>query len=232
MGWRPGFPRPAVGDLLDFSAKTDFTFAPDVKDARWKVIGHASMPKARRPTFVQMLSTAEDSQWVELEGMVREAQYVHRSPTEKELWLDLAISGDDVDVEIPWDGSPVPPGLIDARIRIHGICGSETNGKRQMVGVTIYVPSLREVTTLELAEPENLLGSPTPIGHVQRFGYANPTGHRVKLAGVVTAVIQGQGFYLNDSSGSIYITCRQLELPHPGDRVETLLPFAVRSLAW
>ena len=222
MGWKQGDRRPVVGDLLDYWAKTDFTFAPDVMAANWTVIGRAPMPAARRPTYVQMMSTLFDSQWVELDGKVRQAEYMHRTPTEKELWMDLAISGDNVDVQIPWDGSPVPPGLIDARIRLHGICGAEFNARRQMVGVEIYVSSLKEITILEPAEPESLLGRPTPIGTLQQFGHATPAGHRLKLAGMVTAVVPGKGFYLKDDSGSVYVNSRQAVSLKPGDRVETL----------
>ncbi len=222
MGWKPSAKRPVVGDLLEVSGKTDYTFAPDLKDAKWNVIGRAPMPKPRRVTFLQMLSTAQDSQWVEVEGKVRQADYMHRNSTEKELWLDLAISGDNIDVQIPWDGSPVPAGLIDSRVRLHGICGSETNPRKQLVGVVLYVPSLAEVTTLEAAEPESLTGPPTPIGTLQQFGHANLTGHRLKLAGTVTAVLPAHGFYLKDESGSVYVNSRQQTSLKPGDKVETL----------
>ncbi|MDQ2841843.1 MAG: ATP-binding protein [Acidobacteriota bacterium] len=222
MGWKQGYPRPSVGDLLDFEAETDFTFAPDVRNAHWKVIGHAPMPRPRPASYEQMMSTSEDSQWVEVEGTVRQAEYLHRTLKEKVLWMDLAISGNDVDVEIPWNGSPVPGGLIDARVKIQGICGAEFNPRDQMVGVNLYVPSLHEVSILEPAEPETLTGPPTPIGTLQRFGYRHPEGHRLKLAGNVTAVLPAQGFYLKDGTGSIYVVTRQDPSLKPGDRVEAL----------
>ncbi len=222
MRWEPNLPKLKLGDLLDLKAETDFTFAPDLRNAKWSVIGHASMPEPRRVSYQEMISTSEDSQWVEVEGNVRQAEYLHRTPKEKVLWMDLAMSGNGIDVEIPWDGSPVPPGLIDARIRVRGICGAEFNPKNQMVGVTLYVPSLREIFTLEAAEPEPLTGPPTSIGTLQRFGYTNSKGHRLKLAGTVTAVLPTQGFYLKDDSGSIYVLTRQGLRLKPGDRVETL----------
>ncbi|MDQ2844700.1 MAG: ATP-binding protein [Acidobacteriota bacterium] len=222
MGWKPDLPKLKVGDLLDFKAETDFTFAPDVKNASWAVIGQAPMPEPRRVSYEEMISTSEDSQWVEVEGTVRQAEYLHRTPKERVLWMDLAMSGNDIDVEIPWDGSPVPLGLIDARISIRGICGAEFNPKNQMVGVNLYVPSLREIFTLEAAEPERLTGPPTPIGTLQRFGYKNSKGHRLKLEGVVTAVLPAQGFYLQDNSGSIYVLTRQGLRLKPGDRVGAL----------
>ena len=222
MEWTPNFPKPAIGDLLDFTARRSYSFAPDVKDARWTIIGRAPMPHPRPVSFDDMMSTAEDSQWVEVEGTIRQAEYLHRSPTEKVLWMELAMTGDDVDIEIPWDGSPVPPGLIDSTVKIRGTCGAEFNPKQQMVSVTLYVSNLNQISTLEAAAPDTLTGPPSPIGNLQRFGYRKPEQHRTKLVGTVTAVLPNQGFYMKDSSGSIYVQTRQSMNLKPGDRVEAL----------
>ncbi len=223
MGWKPGLPKPVVGDLLDFTGETDYSFAPDLSKGHWSVIGPGGLPEPRPVSYDQMASTSEDSRWVEVEGIIRQAEYLHRTPTEKSLWMDVAMSGNDIDVQIPWDGSPVPAGLIDARVRIRGVCGAEFNPKRQMVGITLYVPNLHQILTLEAAKPESLSGAPMPIGSLQRFGYQNNEGHRLKLVGIVTAILPAQGFYMQDDSGSILAVTRQdLLLLKPGDRVETL----------
>src|SRR6185437_9285200 len=149
-------------------------------------------------------------------------EYLHSSTVEKSQWMELAMSGNDIDVQIPWDGSPVPNGLIDARVRIRGVCGAEFNPKRQMVGVVLYVPNLHQIYTLEAAKPESTSGAPTSIGSLQKFGYSSAEGHRVKLLGTVTAVLPAQGFYMKDSSGSILVQTRQDLRLKLGDRVETL----------
>ena len=222
MEWNPGLPKPAVGDLLDFSARTSFSFAPDVAGAHWTIIGRAPVPHPRPVSFDDMMSTSEDSQWVEVEGTIRQAEYLHRSPIEKVLWMELAMTGDDIDIEIPWDGSPIPAGLIDSIVKIRGICGAEFNPKQQMVGVTLYVPNLNQISIVEAAPPETLTGPPTPIGSLQRFGYRKPEQHRIKLVGAVTAVLPDHGFYIKDDSGSIYVQTRQSMNLSPGDLVEAL----------
>jgi len=222
LQWKPPLPKPAFGDLLDVVATTDYSFAPDVSGAHWTPAGRAPVPAPERVSYEQMASTDEDSRWVEVEGTVRQAEYLHRTPTEKVLWIDLAMSGNDIDVQIPWDGSPVPQGLIDARVIVHGICGAEFSPKNQMVGVIVYAQSLAQITTIERARPESLIGPPIPIGRLQRFGYHNPEGHRVKLVGIVTAVIPARGFYMKDDSDGIYVVTRQEMGLEPGDRVETL----------
>ena len=46
-------------------------------------------------------------------------------------------------------------------------------------------------------------------------------GHRVKVAGTVTAAVPGRGFYLRDASSSLDVITRQDFNLKPGDRVET-----------
>lgn len=223
MWWTPDSPKVGAGDIVEVQATTTFTdFAPDLLNPRLKVLGHGSLPEARRVTFDQMASTLEDSEWVEVEGIVRQAEYLHRTPREQQLWMDVALAGGMIDVQIPWDGSPVPSGLIDARVRLRGACGALFNAGGQQIGVSLSVPSMNEVQIIEPARANALVGLPTPIGQLQRFGYAHELGHRVKLAGTVTAVMPGRAFYVQDESGSVQVLTRQSIGLSPGDRVETL----------
>lgn len=221
--WSPNLPQPEVGSVLDLQGTTTFSdFAPDIEDPRWKVIGRAGPPVPKHVTFEQMLSASEDSLWVEVEGIVRQAEYLHRASNEKVLWMDLAISGGHIDLEIPWDGAPVPPGLVDARIKVHGVVGAEFSSKGQLIGVQLYVPTLKNISLIEPAKPYPFDEPTTPIGQLQRYGFHNPAGHRVKLAGVVTASLPGHGFYMADQSGTVYVATRQDLALEPGDGIETL----------
>lgn len=220
--WNPASPRPTPGDFLDISAVTSVSFGPDLADVHWTLLGRKPLPIPKPVSFQQMMSTLEDSQWVEVEGTVRQVEYLHRIPTEKVLWMDLALSGDDIDVQIPWDGSPIPAGLIDSRIRIRGVCGSELSPGQQLVGAVLFVPGLNQITQLEPAAPVSVAGPPTPIASLQRIGYHNPENHRIKLVGSVTVVVAGKGFYLHDDTGDVFVYTRQDLLLKPGDRVETL----------
>ncbi len=222
---RPPFPglTIAAGDLLEVQARTTFSdFAPDLMDLHLKRVGRGPLPVPDRVTFEQMASTVEDGRRVEIDGSVRQAEYLHRSPDERVLWMDVAVPGGHIDVSIPWNGSPVPPHLVDAKVRVRGVCGANFNPKAQLVGVQMYVPNLSEIKTLETPHVDLAAESPTPIGQVQRFGSRNTLGHRVKLAGIITALLQNRGFYLQDNSGSIYVQSRQANDFAYGNEVEIL----------
>ena len=223
VDWNPGDVVPSAGQLLDVRAVTTVTdFAPDLAHATWTVLGQAPLPVPRHPSYEQMASIDEDSSWVEVEGIVRQAEHLHHDAHQNMLWIELAIPGGRVGVQIPWQGGVIPSGLTDARVRVRGVCGADFSAKGQLVGVVIYAPSLEQVSILEEPQADPFAGSPAPIGQLQKFGFHHPLGHRLKLAGTVTAVVPASGFYLKDDSGAIFVSSQQNIALTPGDRVETL----------
>jgi signal transduction histidine kinase len=221
--YSPEMGTPVPGDIVELQGRTLYNnFSPDIDNVTWRVLGHGPLPPGRRVTYPQMADTSQDSRFVDVEGTVRQIEYLHRAPGEKVLWMDLSMPGGNVDIQIPWDGSAVPDGFIDAKIRVQGVCGAEFNPKDQMVGVVLYVGSLRQITILQSAEADAQARSLRSINTLQRFGYRSKVGDRVKLAGVVTALVPGTGFYMTDDTGSIFVATRQNLALRPGDRVETL----------
>jgi signal transduction histidine kinase/CheY-like chemotaxis protein len=223
IGWTPNLSKPAVGDVLEIDGvSTQLDFAPDIGNPHWKVVGRAAMPTPRPVTFGQMANTSEDARWVEVEGILRQAAYLNRTPNERVLQMNVALAGGTIDVILPWDGSAVPSGLVDARVRIRGACGARFTAKNQMVGVVLYVHSLTEISVLEAPHSDPFAGPAMSIGDLQRFGFRGTSGHRVKLAAVVTAVVPGRGIYIEDKSGSTFAQISGRNSLKPGDRIEAL----------
>src|SRR5579863_9790064 len=61
-------------DLQGITAQPDF--APELARPVWRILGRAPLPKARRTSIEEMASTRIDSQWVEVEGIVRSAEQI------------------------------------------------------------------------------------------------------------------------------------------------------------
>lgn len=221
--WKPSLPHPKLGELLDIEGEARMEdFAPEIVNPRWKAIGIGNFPKPKHPTYQQMISTVEDSEWVEVEGIVRQATFMHRTDNERLFSLNVALPGGNIDVQIPWENPPVPNGLVDARIRVVGVCGAEFNIHNQQVGVQIYVSGLNQISVLDAPEHDPFSQRPYPIGRLQTYGADNPGGHRIKVGGMITAVLPGAGFYLQDSSGATFVETRQEIALRPGDQIETL----------
>jgi signal transduction histidine kinase/DNA-binding response OmpR family regulator len=223
IAWTPGSPRPALGDLIDLRGVTSqVDFAPDVSSPVWTVIGRAPLPEPKRVSFAEMVSTREDARWVQVEGTVRNFGFLPKVPAGSVLVIALSMGGGKVDVFVPWDKTPLPLHLIDAVVRLRGVCGALFSPKNQLIGVSLYMPSLKNVSILQ-DPPADAFSVPSmSIDSLQRFGFRTNAGHRVKVAGVVTATLPNSGVYVADKTGSLFIDFTGTENIVPGDRIEAL----------
>jgi hypothetical protein len=132
---KPNVPVKA-GDLLEVEGITEAPdFAPQVGNPHFIVLGQAPLPPARTVSFQRMASTKEDSQRVEVEGIIRRVwKKGHR------LLLDLAIEGGHVTGRIPFFTRAIPTALVGASIRLRGTCGAEFNSRNQLTGIFVNVP--------------------------------------------------------------------------------------------
>src|ERR1039458_9099622 len=59
----------AAGQLVEMEGLTEIPdFAPQIGNPRYRVVGAAPLPRGGQGSLERMLSTAEDSQWVETQG--------------------------------------------------------------------------------------------------------------------------------------------------------------------
>jgi len=217
--WLSKGPHPEAGQLIDLEGVAALEdFAPQVNDPSWKLISNGALPVPKAASYQDMASTALDSRWVEIQGVVRQTARLRRTPLENLFWMKLAMAGGEVEVNMPWSDG-LRQDLVDAEVRVRGVCGAEFNAKNQLIGVQLYTPNDRQIQVVTPAKPSDPV--PAPIDQLQRFGSGYSMGHRVKIAGTVTAAMPGQGFYLRDASSSLDVLTRQDIALRPGDRVET-----------
>ncbi len=220
VDWPLGLPGPRAGQLIDLHGKTNqTTFAQDIVQPQLTVLGEALLPKPRRPSYERMLSTAEDSNWIEIEGIVRA---VWISEDNQLLRMQLGVTGGRVLIQIPGPHQ-LPLHLVDARVRVQGACGAIFNATAQLLGATVYVPSLREITVIRSAPADPFSTPPQSLTVVQRYNAHIAVGRRIHLAGTVTAVLPDRSFFVSDSTGgSLFVRTRQGTPLVPGDSVDML----------
>ncbi len=193
-------------------------FAPVILASRVVVLGQSSPPPAPTVSFGDLVGGYQDSQWVQMDGIIHSV-HIDQVDGHTVLMLHLEIGGGAVSVLIhDFSGMDIDR-LVDAKVRLHGVCASDFNQKRQFVGVELYVPSIRFLQVLEPAKPEPFSAAALPVATVLQFGQVQ---HRVKVNGISTYQLAGKAIYLQDGGDGIRVEGKSKELLPPGRRVEAV----------
>ncbi|HWV98864.1 MAG TPA: PAS domain S-box protein [Candidatus Acidoferrum sp.] len=193
-------------------------FAPEVVNATVRVLGMTNLPAPARVDLEDLANGHLDAHWVEMEGVVRrvEEQAGHAS-------LSVMTAKGRFNVIVPgYESKPLPTHLIDALVSVRGACTSELNVRRQLSGITLHVPGSENVQVLEAPSADPFAIDATRIESVATFDPGRLAGRRVKIQGVVTLQMPGQGFIVQDLSGGLRVLTRQTNEVHMGDKVDVL----------
>jgi len=217
-----------VGDQVEVTGTSGpGQFAPVVLASAVRVIGQGRPPPAPIKTLGDLFGGMEDSQWIELRGVVRAAgpANLFGRPI---LILVLEVDGGAVNVQLQNFAGIDPARIVDSVIRVRGVCASTANDKRQFVGPTLLVPNRNEIEIVVAAPLDPFAGPVRPVGQVLKFGEWE---HRVLVTGMVTYQVPGLAIYLQDGSDAIRVESPSPVIAVPGTRVEAIGFPATREYA-
>ncbi len=193
-------------------------FAPEVLNSRFKILATTNLPAPAMVDLEDLANGHLDAHWVEMEGVVRRADVQSGHVT-----LSLMTPKGRFKVILPgFENKPSPDHLIDALVSVQGACTSELNARRQLSGITLHAPGLEQVRIVEPAPADPFAIAATKIEAVATFDPDRLAGRRVKIDGIVTLNMPGQGFILEDAAGGIRVLTRQTNQVRIGDIVEAL----------
>ncbi len=193
-------------------------FAPEVVGSGIELLGATNLPAPARVDLEDLANGHFDSHWVEMEGVVQRVDELSGHAS-----LTLMTPKGRFRAVIPgFESEPVPTALIDALVRVRGACTSELNARRQLSGITLHVPSLQQIKILEPAPGDPFAIATTHIDAVATFDPNRFAGRRVKVQGVVTLRLTGQGFIMQDATGGIRVLTRRTNELRLGDLVEAI----------
>src|SRR5438874_280445 len=118
-----GGQRPEPGDLLEISGITHpGAYAPIITAPQLKKIGTAPIPTAKRVPIERLMSGAEDSQRIEISGLVRAAQLEG-----SRLIVDMVSGGYRFRAYVPNWVKQDPQELVAAQVRVCGTAAEAHN---------------------------------------------------------------------------------------------------------
>ncbi len=208
-----------AGSLVDITGVTaPGDYAPVVSSTQVRPIGHSSLPaNPPKATLTQLLTGALDGQWVEVEGRVRSA---HVSP--HNVVLSVAADGGLLTaVTVRQEGVDYDS-LVDSLVRIDGNAAPLFNQRRQMVGVHLFFPTLRQVTVIQPAPRDPFALPAVPVAQLFRFSPDPGLLHRVHVQGTVTLDWPGRVLCIQDVRYGICIQTTQAAAVPVGSFVDVV----------
>jgi len=211
--------RPSVGDLVAVSGVSyPGGYAPVITRPHWKKLGTAPLPEAKPVTIERLMSGVEDSQRVEISGIVRTAQW-----SGDRIGIELASGGYRLRAFFPIPPKVDPQSLVGAKVLLRGTAAAAFNAPlRHFLTVTLFIPRLADFIVNEPA-PAHLFDEPLmPLNGIAQYRKDSSPGNQVHVKGVVTYQRKGEDLFLRDASGGLQVKSKQAESVSPGEVVEAV----------
>jgi PAS domain S-box-containing protein len=217
--WRHLFEIPAGQQVEIVGRSEPGLFAPIVDLPHVRVLGPGPFPVPIKASFDDLLTGSRDSQWVEVEGLVRGVRRVGHAIQIEVIGIGLANR---VPVTIPNFDGPLPTHLIDSRVRIRGVCAFNFNQQRQPVSAKILAPNLQAISVVEASAADPFSVEAIPLDKVMGFDINRSVQHRVRIRGTVSLHVPGRLVYVQDGKNGMMVSTEQEITLHPGDIVDAV----------
>ena len=210
----------AAGQLVELDGNTGpGEFAPVVHPSRITILGAGTFPPAKPVSYQQLASGEQDSQFVEIQGIVHAVDF---DPQTKYYSLEIETGCGRVTAlvaQLPVTNMDM---LVDSTVQVRGVCATRFTLRRQLFDVRLLLPRPADLA-IESPAPENPFATTPlrPISQLLQFAPHSPLGHRVKVAGTVIYA-QDNTVYIENETDGLYMQTKDVGSLLPGDRVEAL----------
>lgn len=194
-------------------------YAPVVLVKRVKVIGKAPLPPAKPVTYEQLASGAEDSQFVQINGVVRSVKPLENSDYYR---IEMVTGGGRLQIYARKLPVKIPGDLPDSTVRVRGVCSTQFNHQRQLFAIRLMVPRPEDLQ-VEIPAAKNPFNVKSrPIGSLLQFMPQQTYGHRVKVRGTVIYFEPGDSLFIQDGHQGVEVQTKERAPLSLGDDVEVL----------
>ena len=182
-------------------------YAPIIVSGRINTLAAGELPPPMTATYHQLFSGNYDCERVAIDGIVRSATAWNGG-----VYLKVAVNGNPFSAMIASPDMAAAARLVDAEVRFHGVCGTEANDRRQIIGLKLFIPSFADIIVKEPATEDPFALPLRTAVSLFSFRPQEKSGHRVHVRGVVTMQRRPHTFFIRDATGAVFV---QLLRSHP-----------------
>ena len=209
------------GDRVLIKGTTTPAYHTDVICSEIAVLRHGQPPKPAPATFDQLMRGQFDSILVRVRGIVRSADLdkpeTGQAPS---ITLRVLMDGGYVDALVANSDKGMLSKLLDYEVEITAVAGGKFDGKQQLTGIALHVPSLANIRILKPAAVNPLKLPITPMDQVLSVYHTQILTQRVRVSGIATYFDPGSALVLQDGPKSIWIQTYSLDPIRIGDWAE------------
>lgn len=214
-----------MGDLIAVQGKTDpGKFAPIVKVDTVEKIGVGTVPNPQRVAFADLQTGRLDAQWIEVSGVVRRSEAALDDDRAWRVWV--AVGEERLPVRLSAEQGRLL--AVDSEVLLRGVCFYQFNKSRQAVSPMLQIPSGQTVLVTRAAPEDPFSAVERPVSSLLQFSTEDLLSHRVRVSGVVTHAVIGEGFWIRSGDVGLRVRSAQAQLLAVGDAV-TVLGFLSRG---
>ncbi len=212
-----------AGDLVEVTGTSGpGEFAPIVDRATVLKIAPSHLPAVvRQVGLPDLLTGREDSQWVEIKGVVHA---VHT--TQRHLYLEVKMRDGDISamtvLRSQGEGQSLAQSLVDATVTVRGVAGTVFNAQGQMTGAHLIFPGIETVHIEEHAPIDPFQSQVETVEGLLHFSSASGLQHRVHVQGTVTLQWPGQRICIADHGHALCAQTDQSAPVNRGDLVDLI----------
>ena len=209
------------GDRVLIKGTTASGYSPSVLSSDITVLGHGAAPKPVPATFDELVRGRFDSMLVNARGVVQAADMDRPSADHLPgITLRVLLDGGYVDAQIDSVDPQLLDKLLDAEVTITGVAGGRFDGKMQLIGIVLRVPSLANIKILKPAAVGPWQIPETPMDEVLGFYHVKNLTSMVRVTGTITYFEPGATLVLQNGHKSIWINTDSYAPMKIGDRAE------------
>jgi signal transduction histidine kinase len=208
----------SAGDVVEIRARSDVgRFAPMLVDPAITFLEKGSLPAHAENRIEYLFAGHGDSEWSEVEGVVHAVRMENPGTAILEI---VATGSRRLNVWLPQPDGKAPEQLVNAAIRVRGVCGPIFNGRRQLLGIRLLVPDATQIQVQRAGTTDPFTAPLVPIEELSLYSPEIVPGHLVRVRGSVIFHDDRARLYLDDGTRGVKVQLLQDSLFRVGDIVE------------
>ena len=205
------------GDEVEVTGSLDRGgYAPRIVMHAMRVIGNRPLPEPQPAELARLFSGFDNCRRVELTGVVQGVRDRGRD------WgLVVSSAARRMLVRISKGTlSTSPEQCIDATVRFTGVVGAVRNSRGEFLAPMLWIGSADDVVITEHSPSEPFAAPLVPLDRIARYRFDPNSGHRLQTEGIVTSVMEGRSFSIQQGLCGVRVQTVSSPPLEPGDRVD------------